>query len=224
MRSLPVLSERATVASSRLVDCNSCTVCCETGGLVYVRNEEVSRLEQLNVPLTSIGDVTFIRRLPDGACPMLDRAQKKCSIYEDRPQCCRLFPLDILFTEGHLRWAISNDCPDDRKLFTARQGSDSRIGFGSISIIASGLDSLISEKDSSYFLLKEQMSSRVEMVENTKSDWTYLQDCAKSSVGSIEAAKQGETDKEKLKRKLKEKERKKLEREKREREKKKKKR
>jgi Fe-S-cluster containining protein len=191
---------------------------------VYVRNEEVSKLIQLNVPLTKIGDVTFIQRLPDGSCPMLDRVDKKCSIYNDRPQCCRLFPLDLILTEGHLRWAISNDCPDNRKLFTAKQGSDSKIGFGSISIITSGLDSLVCEEDFLFFHRKEQMSAGVEFVENTKIEWIYLQDCTKNSVSSIEAAKQGETDKEKLKRKLKEKERKKREREKREREKKKKKR
>src|SRR3989442_16016557 len=107
MKSLPILSERASLASSRLVNCKGCTSCCERGGLVFVRDEEVTALRRIGVPIITIGHVAFIKRLPDGSCPMLDRKDKKCSIYEDRPQCCRLFPLDVLTMGGELKWALS---------------------------------------------------------------------------------------------------------------------
>lgn len=210
MRPLPILSKRATVASSRLVNCKGCTVCCERGGLVYVGHDEVAGLKRLLVPLVAIDGVTFIKRLPDGSCPMLDRSGKKCSIYENRPLCCRLFPLDVLSISGRLQWALSTQCPEDRKLFTTSQGIGSRLGFGSVALIASMLDNSLNEGDAAYIARKEQVSARVEILDSNQNGWTPIAECAKHDDHiAKEMAKKKETEKEKFKRKLKEREEKK---------------
>ena len=114
MKALPILSTQAGRTSARLVKCGGCTACCERGGPVYVREEEVEGLRELGVPIVTTGGVAYIRRLADGSCPMLDRVGKRCRIYEKRPQCCRLFPLDVLVIDGRLQWAISDLCPESR--------------------------------------------------------------------------------------------------------------
>jgi Fe-S-cluster containining protein len=206
MRALPVLSTQATMTSSRLVNCKGCTVCCEGGGMVYVRADEIPRLKSLDVPLVTIDGVSFIKRLPDGSCPMLDRQKKNCSIYEDRPLCCRLFPLDVLASSGGLTWAVSNECPDDRKLFSGLQGRDSRLGFGTVSLMASMLDGSLKEDDIDYFRRKEQVSGRVDILDSDPNEWKHLVECAKSVSLVPMIFSKKETAKEKYKRKLKERE------------------
>ncbi len=210
MRTLPILSVQGAAVSAKLVNCNSCTACCEKGGLVYIENEEVHRLASLGVPIVTVDGVTFIKRMADGSCPMLDRERKKCSIYENRPLCCRLFPLDVLSINGKLQWAISNDCPEDRKLFTNLQSSSSDIGFGSMSIMARGLDALLSKQDIAYFFQKEETCMKVEFLETSQYDWTSLADCARPATESsiVFTTAKPESPKEKLKRKLKEKKKK----------------
>lgn len=214
MRALPVLSTKATAASSRLVNCKGCTVCCESGGMVYVRNDEIPRLKNLNVPLVTIDGISFIKRLPDGSCPMLDRQRNNCSIYEDRPLCCRLFPLDVLERNGRLTWAVSNECPDDRRLFARLQGRDSRLGFGTVSLMASMLDDSLKEDDVAYFIRKEQVSVRVDILDGDLNEWTHLVECTKSDTIVPMLMSKKETAKEKYKRKLKEKEERKKKKEK----------
>lgn len=209
VRSLPILSERGTMASTHLVDCTSCTSCCEHGGLVYVKDNEVERLKHLKVPLLTIDGVSFIRRLPNGSCPMLNQEGKKCSIYHDRPLCCRLFPLDVLYIDGGLHWAISAECPDDKKKFEGVQGPRSKIGSASVARIASILDTLLDASDINFFSRKEYVSSRVKLFDEDQNDsWTpvvRLSTWDNQQAGSEAKKKEDETKKEKLKRKLEEK-------------------
>src|SRR5438105_6059641 len=112
MELLPILNHAAETASKRLVNCKGCTVCCERGGLVFLEEDEVAGLNDLEVPILRVNGVPFIKRLADGSCPMLDKGRRECTIYEDRPLCCRLFPIDGLRVEGRLRWGVSDICPD----------------------------------------------------------------------------------------------------------------
>jgi Fe-S-cluster containining protein len=206
MRALPVISTKASTVSSRLVNCKGCTVCCESGGLVYIKDDEVSPLRSLKVPLVVIGGVTFIKRLPDGSCPMLNQAEKNCSIYENRPLCCRLFPLDVLQGPSGVTWAISNECPDERKLFAVTQGTNSPFGFGTVSLMTSMLNTSLSAEDSDYFARKEQVSARLDLSNIGQISWTRLTDCAPSDEKIPRLMSKKETAKEKYKRKLKERE------------------
>ncbi len=203
IRSLPVLASQATLASSRLVNCKGCTSCCEKGGPVYIADSEVPRLRQLGVPLVRIDGVSFIQRLQDGACPMLDRLGRRCTIYETRPLCCRLFPLDVLSVDGRLQWAVANQCPEDRKLFAGIQNRTSGLGLGSLTFIASMLDGLLTENDLAYFRRKERVSARLELLDLVHTGWTFLKECSDPHLSAQIMAKKKETTKEKLKRMLK---------------------
>jgi Fe-S-cluster containining protein len=107
---LDELYSRAESVSTLLVSCQGCTLCCESG-MVYVLEDERERLSRLNVPLVTFGPITYIERASGGACPMLDREARRCSIYEDRPFCCRLFPADIFNRRGRLEWALMTTVP-----------------------------------------------------------------------------------------------------------------
>ena len=204
MRLLPILAERSAVASSRLANCRGCTSCCERGGLVYVKDDEREALSRLDVPMINISGVTFIKRLADGTCPMLDRVGKQCSIYEDRPLCCRLFPLDILSIDRKLQWAVSNQCPEERKLFSTVQGPRSPIGLGSVQLIASVLGASVTAADLGYFARKEVVSSKLDVLDMQQNSWTALAECVQRDTGSaFVMAKKQETPKQKFKRKLK---------------------
>ena len=209
MRALPVLSHQAANVSAALVNCKDCTECCEHGGLVYVDDTEIRQLRLLGVPIIKVDGVSFIKRKPDGSCPMLDREHKKCAIYENRPMCCRLFPLDILSVENNLRWAISNDCPDERRKFSAAEDSDSRIGLGTVSLMTSILDSSLTNEDMAFFTRKENVSARMEAFDRDGTSWNHLVQCLKSEAASSNSLKMSETAKEKLRRKLEERKRRK---------------
>lgn len=101
-----------------LVNCRGCAKCCREGGPVYVLKREVRRLEEMGVPLFPYKDFHFIRRLPGGQCVMLDKETGQCSIYEQRPLSCKLFPLDI-FAEGphEVEWVLFNFCPTGHRKF-----------------------------------------------------------------------------------------------------------
>jgi Fe-S-cluster containining protein len=175
MASLTVLSEQAASTSSALVRCAGCTKCCESGGPVYVQDGEVEHLLDLGVPLVQLDGVHFIKRLPDGACPMLDRRSKKCVIYATRPLCCRLFPFDIFSVASELRWAFYLDCPDDRKSFSESQGLGSPLGLGTIGRLASILESAVSDDTFEFFRRKERAAKNSGILEeDQKGVWKVI--------------------------------------------------
>jgi len=96
---------------SEQIECNTCDLCEE--GAVYVLNNEVSLMKNLNIPLVNIDGSYFIEK-KGRYCPAYDemkKSGKRCLIYSERPICCRLFPLDIYVKAEKLVWIIYNDCP-----------------------------------------------------------------------------------------------------------------
>ena len=164
--------EIACKASCQLASCNKCSMCCKKGGLVYLMDEETTYLKALNVPILKIGGIRFIKRKKNGFCPML--IDEKCSIYSNRPLCCRLFPLDIIYFNDKLCWAISNMCPEDNKRFEINQGLSSKMGFGSISRIVSFLNLHINKKLIKYFKKKEMVSQYIEILEDFDGAWAPI--------------------------------------------------
>lgn len=72
-------------APAVLVDCGSCRACCHQ--VVMLGDGETGYdSETIETPL---GSLRLLRRQPDGACIYLTAAG--CSIYENRPDCCRVF-------------------------------------------------------------------------------------------------------------------------------------
>jgi hypothetical protein len=109
-----------------------------------------------------------------------------------------------------MQWAVSTQCPEDRKLFSEFQGRRAGIGFGSVGLIASLLDDRLTDDDVDYFTQKEFVSARLDLLDASDDTWVSLVDCAKpDGIYGIHMAKKNETAKEKFKRILKERERRK---------------
>lgn len=99
-------------------------------GYVWLIKSEAERLYERGVPLVQINrGPTFIHSFPlekDGApdvsvryppCSQLCTDSRRCSIYEDRPLVCRLYPLGLETTEyGKIVWGIHLDCLHIRRM------------------------------------------------------------------------------------------------------------
>jgi hypothetical protein len=73
------------------VDCGSCRACCHQ--LVALAEGEYG-YESEAIP-TPAGVLQVLKQNPDGSCVYLTDAG--CSIYENRPACCRVFDCGLWF-------------------------------------------------------------------------------------------------------------------------------
>ncbi|OGH67747.1 MAG: hypothetical protein A3J66_00875 [Candidatus Magasanikbacteria bacterium RIFCSPHIGHO2_02_FULL_47_14] len=99
-------------------------------GYIWLLKEEVERLYELSVPLVQVNNgPTFIHSFPIAAngqpdlsvrypqCSQLCTDSRTCSIHEDRPWICRLYPLGLETEEdGTVVWALHQDCLHVRRL------------------------------------------------------------------------------------------------------------
>lgn len=93
-------------------ECASCRKCEENVGLVYLLGEEANRAKDRQLPVISVGnDAHYFARTTHGWCPCFDPNRNTCNIYNDRPLCCRLYPLDLVHYEGQPWWVLHIDCP-----------------------------------------------------------------------------------------------------------------
>jgi hypothetical protein len=136
---------------------------------------------------------------------MLDLENRQCSIYADRPLCCKVFPFDVLSIAGKLQWTVSHECPSDRKLFSATQGPGAKIGLATVSRLAEVLDGLLDTDMLQYLFRKERVAAMIELRNDGGNVWSPLMDCC--GQRKLEAA--GKDKKDKPKRKLKERKKKK---------------
>ena len=132
--------------------------------------------------------ISFIERMPDGSCPMLDRQRRRCSIYDDRPFCCRLFPIDILKLDGQLQWAISGQCPQDHRAFACADESDGKLGYGSISAIVQGLGMVLDGAEREFCQRKEGVAEGTELLERDIDNWVAV---APFEGGGIDGERRG---------------------------------
>jgi MoaA/NifB/PqqE/SkfB family radical SAM enzyme len=93
-------------------------------GYVWLLKQEAERLYERGVPLVQINNnPTFIHSFPVTnkgqlnlsvrypLCSQLCTNSRRCSIYEDRPLVCRLYPLGLeTNTDGAIVWALHRDC------------------------------------------------------------------------------------------------------------------
>ena len=96
---------------------------------------------------------------------MLDCERRRCSIYDDRPLCCRLFPLDILRVDERLVWGVSSQCPSGNWLAVGSQRSSHVLDHGTVASIAAQLDALLSAEVREFMDRKEKVLSRVELLD-----------------------------------------------------------
>ncbi|MHC5056182.1 MAG: YkgJ family cysteine cluster protein [Planctomycetota bacterium] len=96
---------------SRELRCGTCSVC--ENDLVYLLPGEVVRFREFGASLVDVDGVSFVAKQPgcDELCPFRDRSGGQCTIYDQRPVCCRMFPLDISSRGSELWWVARSYCP-----------------------------------------------------------------------------------------------------------------
>lgn len=85
------------------VDCDDCIGCCTSSYFVLVEPEETETLAR--IPREALFEAPGMPRghsvlgyAKDGRCPMLKGA--RCTVYEDRPQACRIYDCRVLAAAG----------------------------------------------------------------------------------------------------------------------------
>jgi Fe-S-cluster containining protein len=106
---------------NKVVKCDNCHSCCKHSS-GFVLSHEVERLKKLKVPLQKVGNIHFMALNPDGTCPNLND-QNKCSMYEDRPIACRMFPLNLMDRQDFIKkWVFFSFCPTENQLLMDASG------------------------------------------------------------------------------------------------------
>lgn len=164
--------------SQKVVKCAGCTKCCEKG-IAYVLPEEKENLEALNVPLLQIDGITFIERRHDGSCAMLDKVNGRCSIYEDRPFCCRAFPLDVFSRRGRLEWGVYTYCPPDRLVTITRDEKGAALDSEVLLYLTTAIEKEMKGQVLEYLAEEDQVVAQIEILDEYKDDYVILGDVVK---------------------------------------------
>src|SRR3989338_3899433 len=99
-------------------------------GYVWLLKKEAERLYERGVPLVQVNNgPTFIHSFPETTqgqpdlsvryppCSQLCTDSRKCSIYQDRPFACHIYPIGLETKScGRIVWALHRDCLYIRKL------------------------------------------------------------------------------------------------------------
>ena len=92
---------------SDMPDCKTCRLCEENVGLVYLLPQEEKIIKNLGIKIQKSTDkVNFIFRNKDGWCDAYDYKNNKCTIYNNRPLCCRIYPLDLIIIKKEIWWIV----------------------------------------------------------------------------------------------------------------------
>jgi len=161
------------LASNKLVSCGGCTKCCESG-IVYVLPEEKEHLQATGVPLVKIDGVHFIKRKADGSCSMLDKENKRCTIYEKRPMCCRAFPLDIFSRRNKLEWSVYTYCPVDRVIPLKKREGKAKIDIEVVSMLTSSIEEVLSKEVLRFLAKEDKVVAQVELLDEHSEDYEIL--------------------------------------------------
>lgn len=170
---LKELYEITNGVSNKLVHCDGCTKCCESG-LVYVLFEEISHLSSIGVPLIKIEGIHYIKRKSRGECSMLDKQHSKCSIYEDRPLSCRLFPLDLFSRNGKSQWGIYDYCPKENvKPIILRNGKP-ELDLEQISILSDLIDRNLPQRIFDFLIYEDKITAQIELLDPYKDEIKFM--------------------------------------------------
>jgi Fe-S-cluster containining protein len=159
--------------SDQIISCKGCTKCCENG-VVYVMPEEIEGLIELGVPLIEIEGINIIQRNKGGACPMLDKVEKKCKIYDQRPYCCRAFPTDVFYRNGKLEWGVYTYCPDDRIKPIAMKDGKAELDLDILYLLLSRYEKELPPKFIQFFKQEDEVCSKIELLDNLKDEYKII--------------------------------------------------
>jgi len=92
-------------------ECEKCRLCEENVGLVYVLEDELDLIRSRGILFkTTSGGVNYVVRSPEGWCSCFEPTTNKCKVYDARPLCCRIYPLDLTEIDGEVWWVIHTNC------------------------------------------------------------------------------------------------------------------
>ncbi|MBU4287112.1 MAG: YkgJ family cysteine cluster protein [Proteobacteria bacterium] len=172
IKSLRCAMERA---AKLVVSCKYCTSCCENG-LVYIFDEEVPIMQALDVPLVNIKGVHYIQRKIGGSCPMLNSKNQGCSIYPDRPFCCRLYPLDVFNRSGKLEWGFYTFCPEKKKKAGAMVTAEGASNHGLVLQALRMIENILGEERMKYLAYEDLVSAEYELLDQFRNEYVILGD------------------------------------------------
>lgn len=168
--------EKLDLISANYVKCKGCTKCCSEG-LVYILPSEIPQMECLETPLIKINEITFIKRLEDGSCSMLDKKNKICRIYQNRPICCRLFPLDIFFRDCSAQWGIYSYCPRKRDAgLSAIKENNNEIDYTKLVFVSSRIEKILGDDRINHIIMGDQVCKKIEILDKLKDDYVLFKE------------------------------------------------
>lgn len=165
---LTKLLNKVDKISGNLVSCNGCVKCC-SAGIAYVLPEEEERLRKIDVPLININGISYIKRRYDGSCFMLDKQYSRCSIYDDRPLCCHLFPLDIFNryeTRGQPQWGIYDYCLTENVKPIIQRNGRAELDLFALEIMAHSIEKEIPKRVLEFLLKEDKVTSKIEILDD----------------------------------------------------------
>jgi len=123
----------------------------------------------------------MIKRNNDGSCPMLDKENKKCTIYNNRPYCCRAFPIDIFSRNNVLEWGIYTYCPNDRIDSNIIQ-KDNSINHGILRTMIARYEQFLSKDDIDFFNNEDKICAKCEILDCLKDEYEIISTLGSSST------------------------------------------
>jgi len=143
-------------------ECQTCKLCEENIGLVYLLDKETEAISKRNVPLsiTSRG-AQYIARTSQGCCAAFNSTGNSCTIYESRPLCCRLYPLDLVTKNGEIWWVIHIECPIAKRFLSERK-------LAVLATMTVAIEKKIDRELLQSWLINDRMSQNIEAFSSTR--------------------------------------------------------
>ena len=114
-------AEQVNRLVNQVIRCEKCFVCCKNSS-AFVLSNEVPKMMSLGVPLYKINETFLIKPNRHGRCPNLNN-ENKCSIYDERPMACRLFPFYLMDRrEAPMQWVLYHFCLSQNWLGLTSEG------------------------------------------------------------------------------------------------------
>jgi len=166
-------------------ECKKCAALCCQMGNIQVFHDEFDRLSQHQVPI--LHRDTDLIKLIYGPCPFL--SDNRCTIYLDRSQACRRYPLYIKLTNQTATLDLNNKCPayvnHDTQISHQRSLKESFSKGELISMIEAAFESDARLILAEYFLSPYDSVPKIHFTESSqKREW--IQDFAENSICSIQ--------------------------------------
>src|ERR1051326_8241556 len=137
-------------------ECQTCRLCEENVGLVYLMGDEATKAQDhgLHVLTTDRG-VQYLKRTNEGWCSSFDPSTNTCKIYNDRPLCCRIYPLDLMKINGEIWWVIHAECPIAQRFQRERRLSI----FAAMTV---AMERALTDEQLQHWLVQDKTSQEIE--------------------------------------------------------------